>query len=215
MLRRSALQRRSRRRRSVAPSPTLDAARRSAQTTTSTSGSKIAFAARTTEIARRLRAYRAAVCRGDDVLDVGCGRGEFLAALKAAGISARGIDTNAEMVAVARERGLDATQADALGYLASLARRVARRAHRHAGGRASRARPTWCACSTPPLGSCAPARRSSLETINPACWLAFFSSYIRDFTHVRPVHPETLQYLLRASGFERVTSATARRCPST
>jgi hypothetical protein len=43
-----------------------------------------------------------------------------------------------------------------------------------------------------------------LETINPACWLAFFSSYIRDFTHVRPVHPETLQYLLRASGFSRV-----------
>jgi len=43
-----------------------------------------------------------------------------------------------------------------------------------------------------------------LETINPTCWLAFFSSYIRDPTHVRPVHPETLQYLLRASGFERV-----------
>ena len=43
-----------------------------------------------------------------------------------------------------------------------------------------------------------------LETINPACWYAFFSSYIRDLTHVRPVHPETLQYLLRASGFERV-----------
>jgi O-antigen chain-terminating methyltransferase len=44
-----------------------------------------------------------------------------------------------------------------------------------------------------------------IETINPACWLAFFSSYIRDLTHVRPVHPETLQYLLRASGFTRVT----------
>jgi O-antigen chain-terminating methyltransferase len=43
-----------------------------------------------------------------------------------------------------------------------------------------------------------------IETINPACWLAFFSSYIRDLTHVRPVHPDTLQYLLRASGFERV-----------
>src|SRR5207342_3449541 len=43
-----------------------------------------------------------------------------------------------------------------------------------------------------------------LETINPACWLAFFSSYIRDVTHVRPIHPETLQYLLRANGFERV-----------
>ena len=43
-----------------------------------------------------------------------------------------------------------------------------------------------------------------IETINAACWLAFFSSYLRDFTHVRPVHPETLQYLVRASGFERV-----------
>jgi O-antigen chain-terminating methyltransferase len=43
-----------------------------------------------------------------------------------------------------------------------------------------------------------------IETINPACWLAFFSSYIRDLTHVRPVHPDTLQFLLRASGFERV-----------
>ena len=40
-----------------------------------------------------------------------------------------------------------------------------------------------------------------LETINPACWLAFFSSYLRDFTHVWPVHPETLQYLLQAVGF--------------
>jgi len=44
-----------------------------------------------------------------------------------------------------------------------------------------------------------------IETINPACWLAFFSSYIRDFTHVRPIHPDTLQYLLQANGFTRVS----------
>ncbi len=43
-----------------------------------------------------------------------------------------------------------------------------------------------------------------LETINPACWLAFFESYIRDLTHVRPLHPETLQYMLRVSGFHDV-----------
>jgi hypothetical protein len=44
----------------------------------------------------------------------------------------------------------------------------------------------------------------ALETINPTCWVAFFESYILDLTHVRPVHPETLQYLLLASGFNRV-----------
>jgi O-antigen chain-terminating methyltransferase len=46
--------------------------------------------------------------------------------------------------------------------------------------------------------------RIVLETINPTCWAAFFSSYIRDPTHVRPVHPDTLQYLLNASGFQQV-----------
>ncbi len=42
-----------------------------------------------------------------------------------------------------------------------------------------------------------------LETLNPACWVAFFESYIRDITHVWPLHPETLQYLVIASGFTR------------
>ena len=46
-----------------------------------------------------------------------------------------------------------------------------------------------------------PGSMMVLETINPACWVAFFESYIRDLTHVRPIHPETLQYLLHASGF--------------
>ena len=34
--------------------------------------------------------------------------------------------------------------------------------------------------------------------------MAFFESYIRDLTHVRPIHPDTLQYLLHASGFGSV-----------
>jgi O-antigen chain-terminating methyltransferase len=49
-----------------------------------------------------------------------------------------------------------------------------------------------------------PGGRIVLETINPACWFAFFSSYIRDLTHVRPIHPDTLAYFLQASGFQRV-----------
>ena len=36
-----------------------------------------------------------------------------------------------------------------------------------------------------------------------ACWVAFFESYIRDITHVWPLHPETLKYLVLASGFTR------------
>ena len=47
----------------------------------------------------------------------------------------------------------------------------------------------------------APGGRLVLETLNPACWVAFFDSYIRDITHVWPLHPETLKYLVTASGF--------------
>ena len=47
-----------------------------------------------------------------------------------------------------------------------------------------------------------------LETLNPACWVAFFDSYIRDITHVWPLHPETLRYLVLASGFTARTSNT-------
>ena len=49
-----------------------------------------------------------------------------------------------------------------------------------------------------------PGSKIVLETINPACWFAFFESYIRDITHVRPLHPDTLKYLLIASGFQRI-----------
>jgi len=49
-----------------------------------------------------------------------------------------------------------------------------------------------------------PAAPLVLETINPACWFAFFESYIRDLTHVRPVHPDTLKYLMIATGFQHV-----------
>ena len=154
-------------------------------------------------MAAKLGDYLPIFAGASDVVDLGCGRGEFLMALKSAGVTARGVDTNADMVAVARERGLDVTTGDALGYVTGLPDEsiggiIATQVVEHlsasylmrlldASHRALR-----------------PGAPIVLETINPTCWYAFFSSYIRDLTHVHPVHPETLQYLLRASGFERV-----------
>src|SRR2546423_1323057 len=55
---------------------------------------------------------------------VGCGRGEFLVLLAEAGIDARGVDSDADMVAFCAGQGLDVERADALGYLESLAPRA-------------------------------------------------------------------------------------------
>jgi len=50
-------------------------------------------------------------------LDLGCGRGTWLALLRDEQFIAKGVDTNAEPVALARAQGLDAAEGDALGWL--------------------------------------------------------------------------------------------------
>ena len=140
---------------------------------------------------------------GHDVLDVGCGRGELLALLSEAGVPARGIDVNGEMVAMCRERGFSAEQADALTYLeslpdASLAGLSAIQVVEHL-------EPAYLArFLEAAFHKLRPGAPIVLETINPACWMAFFEAYIRDLTHAQPIHPDTLRFLVQASGFSSV-----------
>ena len=156
------------------------------------------------EIADRLAAYAPLFEGASDVLDVGCGRGEFLELLRGKGISARGIDLNEEMAAVCRERGLDATAGDALGYL--LAQPDESIGGLFAAQVVEHLEPEYLMrFLEAAYHKLRPGSKIVLETINAACWYAFFSSYIRDVTHVRPLHPDTLRYLVSASGFQRVT----------
>ncbi|MBN8733514.1 MAG: hypothetical protein J0L64_23470, partial [Acidobacteria bacterium] len=55
-----------------------------------------------------------------EVLDLGCGRGEFLGLLREAGIAGRGIEASRELVALCREQGLEVEQGDLFGYLEAL-----------------------------------------------------------------------------------------------
>lgn len=54
------------------------------------------------------------------ILDVGCGRGEWLELLKDRGYIARGVDLNHTMVRENRERGLDVVENDVIAYLGAL-----------------------------------------------------------------------------------------------
>ncbi|HMF59022.1 MAG TPA: methionine biosynthesis protein MetW, partial [Vicinamibacterales bacterium] len=68
----------------------------------------------------RLESYLPLFDGHAEVLDVGCGRGEFLDLLAARGIAAKGIDLNHEMAEGCRARGLDVSEADAVTYLTAL-----------------------------------------------------------------------------------------------
>ena len=72
------------------------------------------------DIRERVAEYLPIFAGSSDVLDIGCGRGEFLALLREHGVTARGIDINRAMVEVCREKGLDAEEADALEHLRAL-----------------------------------------------------------------------------------------------
>jgi SAM-dependent methyltransferase len=155
-------------------------------------------------IRERLASYLPYFEGAGDVLDAGCGRGEFLDLLKARGISARGLDLNHEMVEVCRARGLDVAEGDLVGYLdrqpdASIGGLFAAQVVEHLQpGYLLR----FLELAAHKLKPGAPI---VLETLNPACWTAFFDSFIRDITHVWPLHPETLRYLVLASGFSSAT----------
>lgn len=157
----------------------------------------------TDDIRERLAAYLQHFDGATDVLDVGCGRGEFLDLLRERGVTARGIDTNHEMVQVCHGRGLSADLGDALTYLgglpdASLGGLFSAQVVEHL-------EPGYLLqlLDTAFL-KLRPGATLILETINAASWSAFFSSYIRDITHIRPLHPDTLRYFVTASGFQHV-----------
>ena len=155
------------------------------------------------EIRRRVAEYLPVYAGASDVLDIGCGRGEFLTLLREQGVSARGIDLNAAMVDVCREKGLDAHRADALTYL--LAQPDGSVGGLFAAQVIEHLEPSYLTrLLDAAYDKLRPGAPIVLETINPGCWFAFFESYIRDLTHVRPVHPDTLKYLLIATGFQRV-----------
>ena len=156
-----------------------------------------------TDIRSRLLQYVDLFDGADGVLDLGCGRGEFLSMLRERGIRASGLDINHEMVEACRASGLDAQEADALAYMeslpdASLGGLIAVQVVEHF-------QPAYLArFLDTAYYKLRPGSRIVLETLNPSCWFAFFEAYIRDVTHAWPLHPETLKFLVVASGFQRV-----------
>jgi O-antigen chain-terminating methyltransferase len=167
-----------------------------------TTGFENAFRGSQDAIRERQESYLPSFDNGapGDVLDVGCGRGEFIDLLNARGIPARGIDLNHEMAEVCRARGLDVVEADAVAYLSSVADDSLRGIF--AAQVVEHLEPAYLLRFLElAFVKLAPGGTLVLETLNPACWMAFFESYIRDITHRWPLHPETLKYLVTASGF--------------
>jgi len=137
------------------------------------------------------------------VLDLGCGRGEFLELLREAGIQARGVDLNPEMVGLAREKGLEAQVGEGLEHLrsldqASLGGLFLAQVIEHLD------LPRINGLLEAAFRALAPGGVILAETINPQSLVTFASALYLDPTHLRPVHPEAARFLLESTGFKEI-----------
>jgi O-antigen chain-terminating methyltransferase len=151
------------------------------------------------EIKKRQLAFLSYFEKCSLVLDIGSGRGEFLEILKDHDIGGIGVDSDPDMVAYCRSRQLEVEHSDAIAYLETLEDNsldgiFIDQVVEHL-------EPEYLIRL---LALCHQKMKFGyhivIETVNPLSFVSFVNFYI-DMTHKRPVHPETLQYLLSAAGF--------------
>jgi O-antigen chain-terminating methyltransferase len=150
-------------------------------------------------IRARQRRYLDDLREDGPVLDIGCGRGELLGLLREAGVEARGIDADADMVAYVRGDGLEVEQADLVEYLeglgaGSLGAIFMGQVVEHLPA------PTLVHALRLAAAKLRPGGVLIAETINPLSPIAL-RNYFADLTHAQPLVPETLELLARQSGF--------------
>lgn len=134
------------------------------------------------------------------VLDLGCGRGEFLQALSRAGIPGRGVESNASAVAVCEALGLDVRRGDLVQFLkstetGSVGGVFAAQVAEHLPP------PVLQALLVEAHRVLKPGGLLILETVNPRSVTGLLEVFNRDLTHEKPLHPETLSFLAAAAGF--------------
>jgi len=150
---------------------------------------------------QRLYLPHFANCR--NVLDIGCGRGEFLEMMREAGIPARGIDLSEESVATCRHKGLEAQTADLFEYLdalpeGSLDGIFCAQVVEHLPPERLPEMIQLCSARLQREGAIA------IETPNPECLAIFATHFYLDPTHTRPIPPPLLTFYMEEFGIGRL-----------
>ncbi|HOE45316.1 class I SAM-dependent methyltransferase [Methanothrix soehngenii] len=139
-------------------------------------------------------------CR--NVLDIGCGRGEFQELLRDYEIGGHGIDIDEDMVNFCKSKGLDVEKIDAVSYLQKLEDKsldgiFIDQVVEHLEQEYLIKMLNLSFMKLIYGGTIV------VETVNPLSFFSFANFYI-DMSHKRPVHPETLRFLLNAAGFREI-----------
>lgn len=150
-------------------------------------------------VARAQEFYKPVFAGRRNVLDLGCGRGEFLEAMRAAGVEARGIELSEENVALCAGKGLRAEKADLFDFLALQPDKefdgiMCSQVVEHLPPARLPELIRLCAAKLVRGGVLA------IETPNPECLAIFATHFYLDPTHTRPVPHPLLVFYMEESG---------------
>ncbi|MGH8016777.1 MAG: class I SAM-dependent methyltransferase, partial [Opitutaceae bacterium] len=134
------------------------------------------------------------------LIDLGCGRGEWLDLLRARDVSARGVDLSNAFVDDCRSRMLDVVRMDAVSYLSKLPDRcVAAVTSFHLVEHLDFS--TLLAMLRQAFRVLAPGGVIILESPNPENLLVSCTTFHQDPTHRRPLPPGLLEFAVSHIGF--------------
>ncbi|MDE7312188.1 MAG: methyltransferase domain-containing protein [Eubacterium sp.] len=136
-----------------------------------------------------------------DVIDLGCGRGEFLELLKENGIHAVGVDLYDEFAAYCVKKGLDAKCMDAAAYLQSVEETDGIFASQLVEHLQTDQVIRLCRLAYEKLKE---GSYAVFETPNPTSLAIYANSFYIDPSHIKPVHPQTFTYFMQKAGFSDI-----------
>lgn len=137
----------------------------------------------------------------NNVLDLGCGRGEFLELLKEHQIGGKGVDFYPEFVEYCNSNGLSVEVGDAIEYLRKQDKVDGIFAGQLIEHLSIGQIIEICELSYEKLEE---GSYVILETPNPTSLAIYTNAFYVDPSHQKPVHPLTMQYLLRSAGFNTI-----------
>ncbi len=170
------------------------------------------FRGQRAEILGRVGEYVPRLAEAAPVLDIGCGRGELLEALRGAGVEACGVDSDPAMVAACRRQGLAADEGDALGALrgrgaGTLGAVTAIHLIEHLPAA------VWMSVVEAAFAALRSGGLLLVESPNPDSLRVGAGLFWVDPTHRVPVHPDALEFVMKALGFEVVEKRLVRPFP--
>jgi SAM-dependent methyltransferase len=137
------------------------------------------------------------------IIDLGCGRGEWLELLREEGLQARGLDINPVLIEECRKRELAVLEGDLLAYLRTLP-------DTSVGGVTGfhiiehLSFQTLVNALDETVRVLKPGGLAIFETPNPQNVLVGSCNFYIDPTHLRPLHSEMMRFLAEARGFCQV-----------